>query len=66
MGRVIIHQYPNPERLAATRVARHKNLSALDQIKHLYALIHLAMAMNGGKPLRGPQGKGLVIRKPKA
>ena len=27
-------------------------------------LNHISVTMNGGKPLKFPQGKGLVIRKP--
>lgn len=27
-------------------------------------LNHISVIMNGGKPLKSPQGKGLVIRKP--
>jgi hypothetical protein len=32
--------------------------------ERLIALIELSKMLNGGKPLKQPAGKGLVIRKP--
>jgi hypothetical protein len=64
MGKLILHDNPDPERLERERAARFLALSAEDKLKELFALIDLAVKMNGGKPIKEPQGKGIIIRKP--
>ena len=36
-----------------------------EKLRRLFALIELSVKLNDGKPLKEPQGKGIVIRKPK-
>lgn len=64
MGKLILHDNPDPERLRAERAARFAALPFSEKLKILFAQIDLAVKMNGGKPLKEPQGKGIVIRKP--
>jgi hypothetical protein len=65
MGKLILHDNPDPDALEQERAARYRDLPFADKLKELFALIDLAVKMNGGKPIKEPQGKGLVIRKPK-
>ncbi len=64
MGKLILHDNPDPERLANERANRFYNLPFEEKLRELFALIDLAVKMNGGKPIKEPQGKGIVIRKP--
>ena len=63
MGKLILHKQPNPERLEQQRAERYFNLPFAEKLKELFSLIDLAVKMNGGKPIKEPQGKGIVIRK---
>lgn len=63
MGRVVLHTNPDPERLERERAQRFAALPFEQKLLELYALIDLAIKMNGGKPLKEPQGKGIVLRK---
>ena len=65
MGRVIINENPDPERQAFERAKAFNSLTDAEKLSRLFALIDLTMKLNGGKPVKLPQGKGIVIRKPK-
>jgi hypothetical protein len=64
MGKLILHAAPDPERLSLERARRFASLSTEEKLNALFALIELSVALNGGKPLKAPQGKGIIIRKP--
>ena len=54
------------EKLTITKSAiptPFKELSASEKMRRLYQLIELSMKLSK-RPLKAPQGKGLVIRKP--
>jgi hypothetical protein len=64
MGKVILHTNPDPERSNLERAKRFQQLSTEEKLKALFKLNALAIAFNGGKPIKTPQGKGIVISKP--
>ena len=64
MGKLILHDNPDLERLNEERSERFYHLPFEDKLKELFALIDLTVKMNGGRPIKEPQGKGIVIRKP--
>ena len=64
LGKVIFHTNPDPERLALERAERFAKLPYEEKLKQLLALNDLAVKMNGGKAIKEPQGKGIIIRKP--
>jgi len=45
------------------REERYLSASVKDKFYQLLRLINLSVKMNGGRPLKVPQGKGLVISK---
>lgn len=63
MGKLILHINPNPKKLEEERAERFLNLPFEEKLHQLFTLIDLAIKMNGGKPFKQPQGKGLIIRK---
>jgi hypothetical protein len=63
MGRVIIRQNPDIVQQNLERSKMFLNLSTTEKLNELFALIDLSVKLNGGKPLKMPQGKGLVLRK---
>ena len=63
MGKIIIHTNPNPEQQDLERHLRFAQLPLSEKLNQLFALIDLTVKMNGGKPLKEPQGKGIVLRK---
>ena len=63
MGKVILHNNPDPEKNHLERARQFAALSDDEKLKRLFALIELSMVLNEGKPLKEPQGKGLLIRK---
>lgn len=64
MGRLKIYSTDIPrESIVAEREAIYLNRSAEQKIYLLLNLIHTSVQMNGGRPLKQPQGKGIVIRK---
>ncbi len=65
MGGVFLHENPDPEKQALERALAFNALSDTDKIKRLLTINALAVKLNGGKPLKQPQGKGIIIRKPK-
>jgi hypothetical protein len=50
-----------PEQLVRERDSAYLALSPKEKFLQLLALIHLSTSLNGGRPLKQPQGKGLVI-----
>lgn len=66
MGRLKIYDNDIPrETIVAEREAVYLNKSAEQKIHALLQLNYVAVQLNGGKPLKQPQGKGILIRKPK-
>lgn len=63
MGRLIIRDNPDTFLQDLERSKRFANLSTTEKLNELFALIDLSVKLNGGKPLKIPQGKGLVLRK---
>ena len=63
MGRLIIRDNPDTFQQDLERSKRFVNLSTTEKLNELFALIDLSVKLNGGKPLKTPQGKGLVLRK---
>lgn len=52
------------ESIVAEREEAYLNRSSEKKILALLRLNHISVQMNGGNPLKIPQGKGIVIRKP--
>ena len=50
-----------PEQIVRERDNAYLVLSPKEKFLQLLALIRLSKALNGGRPLKQPQGKGLVI-----
>lgn len=50
-----------PEQVVRERESAYLVLSSKEKFLQLLALIHLSTALNGGRPLKHPQGRGLVI-----
>ena len=65
MGRVVLHSLPDPERMERERALAFLTLPVEEKLRRLFALIELSVKLNDGKPLKEPQGKVIVIRKPK-
>ena len=63
MGRLIIRNNPDTFQQDLERSKRFVSLSTTEKLNELFALIDLSVKLNGGKPLKIPQGKGLVLRK---
>ncbi|WP_461787699.1 hypothetical protein [Pedobacter sp.] len=65
MGRLKIYDISIPrESILAERESLYLRKSAEQKIFTLLQLNRTAVQLNGGKPLKQPQGKGLLIRKP--
>ncbi|SER79164.1 hypothetical protein [Pedobacter rhizosphaerae] len=54
------------EQVLAERESIYLSLTAQQRFFKTLQLNHTSVAMNGGQPIKTPQGLGLVIRKPKA
>jgi hypothetical protein len=63
MGKLILRNIANPESQDLERAIRFMNLDTTSKLNELFALIDLSVKLNGGKPLKIPQGKGLVLKK---
>ena len=63
MGKLVIHTNPNPAQQDLERHLRFAHLPLSEKLNQLFALIDLTVKMNGGKPIKEPQGKGIVLRK---
>jgi len=65
MGRLKIYDISIPrESILAERESLYLRKSAEQKIFTLLQLNRTAVQLNGGKPLKQPHGKGLLIRKP--
>ncbi|MGE6220501.1 hypothetical protein ACQKCH_11795 [Nubsella zeaxanthinifaciens] len=65
MGRLKIYDISVPrESILAERETLYLSKSAEQKIFTLLQLNRTAVQLNGGKPLKQPQGKGLLIRRP--
>lgn len=64
LGRLTIQQHPDLEQIENERQQRFMKLSTMEKLNELFALIDLSVKLNSGKPLKEPQGLGLVIKKP--
>jgi len=66
MGKLKIYDTSIPRsQIVAEREAEYLSQSPANKLKRLFTLIRLSVKMNGGKPLKEPQGKGLVISRQK-
>lgn len=65
MGRLKISDINIPhESIVAERKQIYLNRSAEQKFFSLLKLDRISVQMNGGEPLKKPQGKGIVISKP--
>ncbi len=63
MGRLIIRNNSDTSEQDLERSERFVSLSTTEKLNELFALIDLSVKLNSGKPLKIPQGKGLVLKK---
>ncbi len=64
MGKLKLYDTSIPrELIAQERESVYLSRSPEQRFFSVLHLNHISVAMNGGKPLKSPQGKGLVIRK---
>ena len=62
MGKLKLYDLSTPpEQIVREREMAYLALSPKEKFLQLASLIHLSVVLNGGKPLKQPQGKGLVI-----
>lgn len=67
MAKLTIHDPAKTrEELELERKLAYARLPGEEKWRQLMELIALSIKLNGGKPLKEPQGKGIVIRKPKS
>ena len=65
MGRLKIYDTSIPlEHIVNEREVQYLSRSGEGKLKALLHLNHVTVQMNGGKPLKYPQGRGIIIRKP--
>ncbi len=65
MGRLKLYDTNTPrETIVEERESIYLSRTSEQRFFAVLQLNHISIAMNGGKPLKSPQGKGLVIRKP--
>lgn len=63
MGKLIFREISNIESQDYERAKRFMSLDTSSKLNELFALIDLSVKLNGGKPLKTPQGKGLILKK---
>ena len=64
MGKLKLYDTSIPrELIAQERESVYLSRSPEQRFFSVLHLKHISVTMNGGKPLKSPQGKGLVIRK---
>ena len=63
MGKLILREIPDTDLQDLERSKRFVSLDATSKMNELFALIDLSVKLNGGKPLKMPQGKGLILKK---
>lgn len=65
MGRLKIYDINIPrESIVAEREQIYLNRSAEQKFFSLLKLNRISVQMNGGEPLKKPQGKGMIISRP--
>jgi hypothetical protein len=65
MGKFKLYDSSIPrEIIAEERATLYLSKSPREKWNELLALIRLSVSLNGGQPLKKPQGKGLIIQKP--
>ncbi|NII82978.1 MULTISPECIES: hypothetical protein [unclassified Pedobacter] len=65
MGKLKIYDINTPrETIVEERDAIYLSRTPEQRFFSVLQLNNISVTMNGGKPLKSPQGKGLVIRKP--
>lgn len=65
MGKLKLYDTSIPrELIAEERESVYLSCSPEQRFLSVLHLNHMSVVMNGGRPLKSPQGKGLVIRKP--
>ena len=65
MGKLKLYDTSIPrELIAEERESVYLSRSPEQRFLSVLYLNHISVVMNGGRPLKSPQGKGLVIRKP--
>ena len=63
MGKLTLYDISTPrELIAQERESVYLSRTPEQRFFSVLHLNHISVAMNGGKPLKSPQGKGLVIR----
>jgi hypothetical protein len=63
MGKLILRDITDTQSQDLERAKRFMNLDTTSKLNELFALIDLSVKLNGGKPLKTPQGKGLILKK---
>jgi hypothetical protein len=65
MDRLHIHDLSKSrEEIALERSLRFAALDGTEKFRQWLTLMNVARKINGGKPLKAPQGKGYVFKKP--
>ena len=65
MGKLKLYDVNTPrEIIVQERDAIYLSRTPEQRFFSVLQLNYISVTMNGGKPLKSPQGKGLVIRKP--
>ncbi|GGI25964.1 hypothetical protein [Pedobacter mendelii] len=65
MGKLTLYDISIPrETIIEARENLYLNRTPEQRFFNVLQLNHISVIMNGGKPLKSPQGKGIVIRKP--
>ncbi|WP_412469061.1 hypothetical protein [Pedobacter sp. KLB.chiD] len=65
MGKLKLYDINTPrETIVEERDAIYLSYTPEQRFFGVLQLNHISVMMNGGKPLKSPQSKGLVIRKP--
>lgn len=66
MGKLKLYDTSTPRlQIVAEREAEYLSKSPEEKFRQLLSLIRLSIKLNGGQPLKEPQGKGLVISRKK-
>ena len=62
MGKLRLYDTSTPqEQVVREREMAYLALSSKEKFLQLVSLIRISVSLNGGRPLKQPQGKGLVI-----
>ncbi|WP_316737086.1 hypothetical protein [Pedobacter aquatilis] len=65
MGKLKLYDISIPrEAIAEERENVYLSRNPEQRFFNILKLNHISVAMNGGKPLKFPQGKGIIIHKP--